>query len=181
VKKIIALRLIAVTLLVALSGVPSAAVADEDAKIVQLMKAENGQHIGEKLPASLQVEDRAGARIILASALKGPSWIVVINPNCRPCQELIDYLRAHQGRSPQGYPVAILSFERDRALLRQVPHEIPFYVSVAPRKDSFFSGTMTPALFFFDKNHNLLGRQSGLVGTPESTLSVPEAIVKSLQ
>ena len=149
--------------------------------MLERMQAENGQHIGEKLPATLWVDDRAGTRITLAGVLKGPGWVVVVSPGCQPCQELIDYLRAHQGRSPQGYPVALLSFERDRALLRQVPRDIPLYVSVVPRKDSFFSGTMTPALFFFDKNHNLLGRQSGLVGTPESTLSVPAAIVKSLR
>lgn len=149
-----------------------AAPTQEANKIMATLAKEKMMHVGEALPAGIQVNDRAGNSVDLRQALAGPATVLIVKPGCEPCTEMVDYLRSHPVLSGAA-TIAVVRVEDDGSAAIQLPPQVKVFYTKARGGQGFLASTLYPTTFFFNRSLILRGRRSALMGSPARTLETP--------
>lgn len=146
-------------------------------KILQQLAVENATNVGRILPTGIQVLLDNGATVDLRSELRGRTILIEVKPGrCPACQQIFSFLQANAASfsKAQHARIVVLVTESATPPNLSMPAKVTvLHTASAMTRKGFLAGKWTPATFFFDTDHKLIKRQTGLVGEPESTLRFP--------
>ena len=164
------------------SSLPTAARSGLDSAAVRrFFDEDTHRNVGQTLPAGIKVSNRSNSLVDLRTMLATrdePVILLRLEPECPPCQMLLDYVRSNAElyTGMHGVRLAVIEVAGTKGSgldSSRIPEEILFFKSGDKLDTGFLSGHISPAAFFFDKDLKLVARRAGLT-TPQGFLRFPE-------
>lgn len=145
-----------------------------DREMAEKVKQEQQSHVGEVLPAGIQVRLDDGRTVDLREQLHGPA-IVIQSYSFTVLPELLQAVRESNGKSPDATNADIaLILVSDKEYQRpDVPDSISVFHRSISENTGFIGARLMPTIFYFDKDLKLIERQVGMRGDIRSFLNFP--------
>lgn len=131
---------------------------------------ESVAHVGEVLPAGIEVFDRDDNAVDLRGQLHGPLIVFTIMTNHVP-PGWLDGIRESGGKSLDGTGagIAIIVVSGDTADTRlDVPASVAVFRHPVPMESGFLGGHIYPTTFYFDERLKLVRRRPGIPASASS-------------
>ncbi|OOG61856.1 hypothetical protein B0E46_14280 [Rhodanobacter sp. B04] len=155
--------------------------ADQAAQMAEVAKIEtdeNALNVGQTLPSGLLVKDGEGRDIDLRSAIHGPTVLLKVAMDCRPCIESMEWLRknASSYEKTQHASIIVLAIRSKALPPGTLPAEVRVLYTPDDLSSGFLGGTLTPAEFLFDGQGRMVARRAGYSADLLTKISFPSEL-----
>lgn len=123
---------------------------------------ERTAHVGEVLPAGIELNLDDGRVVDLREHLQGPV-IVVKLPNIDSLDTVFEAIRESRGQSLDDTrtPIAVIIIADKERKPLDLPDSVRVFRTTGMLEDGFLGGRLMPNTFYFDRNLRLIGRRFG--------------------
>lgn len=150
------------------------AVGSRDPAMTNMMRAERHAHLGQNLPAGIEVTLDDGSRVDLLEHLHGPLILIKIDLQ-GDLSGLFAAIRNARGKSlgDRKAHIAIVTIDDGKHDPLPVPDSVMTFHDTSMMDDGFLGGRLLPTTFYFDADMKLVKRQPGLPASPMELLYFP--------
>lgn len=130
------------------------------------------RNVGDVLPSGLMVKDRHGQDMDLRDALGSRTILFKFDPDCKPCGEIMDFLR--ENRPEDNTTVVVLMVKDTGGTVPDLsPRTTYLRTALDMRSEGFLAGKYTPTTFYFDEKFRLVKREVGAPFSIANLLQFP--------
>lgn len=123
----------------------------------------------------LMVENRRGQNVDVRDALGPQTILFKLDPDCAPCEQIMDLLREDPPRDDEA-TVVVLMVKDTGGTAPDLPPQVTYLrTTLDMRSEGFLAGEYTPTTFYFDQESRLVKREVGAPFPLQSLLQFPAA------